>query len=104
MTGYIAEKALEECGIIINKNKVPNDTKSPFITSGIRLGTNDLALRNLSGENILWLCKLLKEILESTKVIDDKHYFLEPSKIEQYKKMIALFCKEHPICTYSLQN
>lgn len=102
MTGTVAEKALEECGIIVNKNKIPGDTKSPFVTSGIRLGTNDLALRNLSNENIQWLCDILKEILASVRVIDDKTYFLEPQIIVRSRNSIAQFCKEHPICIYSM--
>jgi glycine hydroxymethyltransferase len=102
MTGYVAEKALEECGIIINKNKIPGDKKSPFTTSGIRLGTNDLALRNLSNADILWLFKLLREVLESIKVVDDKNYLVDPVTINRYKNEIAQFCMEHPICTYSV--
>ncbi|MDP3559800.1 MAG: serine hydroxymethyltransferase [Legionellaceae bacterium] len=104
MTGYIAEKAFEECGIIVNKNTIPSDLKSPFITSGIRLGTNDLALRNLTSENIDWLCQLLKEILESIEVKGDKTYFVQPNAIERYKKNIVEFCKKHPVCTYALER
>lgn len=100
MTGYVAEKALESCGIIVNKNKVPGDVKSPFITSGIRLGTNDLALRNLSDKELIWLCNLLQEILRSVQVIDDKNYILDPEKITRYQQEIAAFCKEYPVSIY----
>ena len=45
VTGVVAEKALEESGIIVNKNRIPGDQKSAFVASGIRLGTNSLAAR-----------------------------------------------------------
>ena len=39
LTGAIAQECLEDCGIIINKNRLPYDTKSAAVTSGLRLGT-----------------------------------------------------------------
>src|SRR5262249_26015967 len=39
LTGKIAESALDRAGITVNKNTVPNETRSPFVTSGLRVGT-----------------------------------------------------------------
>jgi glycine hydroxymethyltransferase len=47
VTGKDAEKALERCGITVNKNTVPGETQSPFVTSGIRIGTPALTTRGL---------------------------------------------------------
>lgn len=47
LTGIIAERALEECGIVVNKNRIPGDTRSALITSGLRLGTNSVAMRGM---------------------------------------------------------
>ena len=47
ITGKDAEKALDEVGITVNKNTVPNETQSPFVTSGIRLGTPALTTRGM---------------------------------------------------------
>src|SRR5690606_21307288 len=47
ITGKDAEKALERAGITVNKNTVPGETESPFVTSGIRIGTPALTTRGL---------------------------------------------------------
>jgi glycine hydroxymethyltransferase len=47
VTGKVAEKALEHGGITVNKNTVPGETESPFVTSGVRIGTPALTTRGL---------------------------------------------------------
>ena len=50
ITGKVAEAALEEAGITVNKNAVPFDTRSPFVTSGLRLGTAACTTRGFDQE------------------------------------------------------
>jgi glycine hydroxymethyltransferase len=45
ITGKEAEKLLEECGMTVNKNAIPNDPASPFVTSGIRVGSPAMTTR-----------------------------------------------------------
>ncbi|WP_458190141.1 serine hydroxymethyltransferase [Haladaptatus sp. NG-WS-4] len=52
VTGKDAEKALEEVGIVLNANTVPGETRSPFVTSGIRAGTPALTTRGFDTEDI----------------------------------------------------
>ncbi|WP_377267729.1 serine hydroxymethyltransferase [Peterkaempfera sp. SMS 1(5)a] len=47
LTGAAAEQALASCGIVVNRNVIPGDTHGPRVTSGIRFGTNTLALRGM---------------------------------------------------------
>ena len=53
MTGKEVEKMLDEVGITCNKNTIPNDPKSPFVTSGIRLGTPAVTTRGFVEEDMV---------------------------------------------------
>ncbi|MDX2496073.1 MAG: serine hydroxymethyltransferase [Desulfuromusa sp.] len=66
ITGKVAEKTLEDAGITVNKNAVPFDTRSPFVTSGIRIGTPATTTRGLKETEMLqvvdWIDRALKNI------------------------------------------
>ena len=63
ITGRLAEKKLEEAGITTNKNMVPYDKKSPFITSGIRVGTPALTTRGMGIEEMKIIAELIHKVL-----------------------------------------
>ena len=52
LTGKAIEKLLDEAHITANKNTIPNDPKSPFVTSGIRLGTPSVTSRGMNTEDM----------------------------------------------------
>lgn len=66
ITGKAAEDALGLAGITVNKNTVPNEKRSPFVTSGIRIGTPALTTRGMKEEEMKtiahWISKVLKNI------------------------------------------
>ena len=66
ITGKVAEKTLEDAGITVNKNAVPFDTRSPFVTSGIRVGTPAATTRGLRETEMLqvadWMDRALRNI------------------------------------------
>lgn len=63
MTGKLAEKTLEKCEITINKNTVPFETRSPFVTSGIRLGTSAITTRGLKESDMETLANWIDQAL-----------------------------------------
>lgn len=65
MTGKDAEKALERAGITVNKNTVPFDQKSPFVTSGIRVGTPAVTTRGMKEPEMEELGKLMTRVLDN---------------------------------------
>ena len=74
LTGKDVEAALGEAHITTNKNSVPNDPQSPFVTSGIRVGTPALTTRGFneqeSAELAGWMCDIIDD-MSNTSVIED---------------------------------
>jgi glycine hydroxymethyltransferase len=65
MTGKTAEEKLDRVGLTVNKNTVPFETESPFVTSGIRLGTPAITARGMREEDMPWLAKTLERTLSA---------------------------------------
>ncbi|MDP6500142.1 MAG: serine hydroxymethyltransferase [Candidatus Marinimicrobia bacterium] len=64
ITGKVAEKALERAGITVNKNMVPFDERSPFVTSGIRIGTPAITTRGMKQEQMIVICDLINQVID----------------------------------------
>lgn len=65
ITGKEAEKLLDIVGITVNKNTVPNETLSPFVTSGIRIGTPAVTTRGFKEEEMKTIAELINETIEN---------------------------------------
>lgn len=65
LTGKDAANWLEQAGIITNKNTVPNDQRSPFVTSGVRMGTPALTTRGMGPEEMHTIAKLIDRVFRS---------------------------------------
>lgn len=88
LTGLQAERALDEVGITVNKNTIPFETESPFITSGIRLGTPAVTTRGMKEQEMGIIAKLISEALND---IDNQ---MIKKKVRE--QTIAL-CTEFPL-------
>lgn len=82
ITGKEAEEALDKVGITVNKNTIPFETKSPFVTSGIRIGTPAVTTRGLKEKDMRQIAEF---IFEALKNIDDDQ------KLEKMKKEVHAF-------------
>lgn len=65
LTGYEAEKLLDEIHITVNKNTIPNDTEKPMITSGIRLGSPAMTSRGLKENDFVEIGKIIAKALRN---------------------------------------
>ncbi len=73
VTGKVAEKSLDRAGITVNKNTVPGETESPFVTSGIRIGTPALTTRGLGTDEMRTIATLIDRVItapDDTQVAD----------------------------------
>ena len=86
VTGKEAEHMLDEVGITVNKNAIPFDKQSPFITSGIRVGTPATTTRGFVEEDMEEVAKLIK--LTITDFDNSK---------DDVSKRVAALCKKHPL-------
>ncbi|MFS8571536.1 MAG: serine hydroxymethyltransferase [Clostridia bacterium] len=91
LTGKDAEKALDEVGITVNKNTIPFDTESPFVTSGIRIGTPAATTRGMDEAAMEIIAGLIDETLKAARsgALDQE----APS----IKARVAELCRKYPL-------
>jgi len=92
ITGKAAEEALEAAGITVNKNMVPFDKKSPFITSGIRIGTPALTTRGMKTDTMKYIGELIHQVLSN--IGNEKVYNV-------VKQQVLELCQKFPLYTIS---
>lgn len=85
ISGKEYESILEEIGITVNKNTIPNETRSPFITSGIRVGTPNITTRGMKEEQMEQIAYIMARILSN------------PEEKEILKEKVDCLCKQFPI-------
>jgi glycine hydroxymethyltransferase len=90
ITGKAADAALDRANITVNKNAVPNDPQSPFITSGLRLGTPAITTRGFGPAETRELTGWIADILDD---IDDE------TTIERVRGQVLDLCRRFPVYT-----
>lgn len=97
LTGLIAQQCLEDCGIIINMNKLPYDTKNAKVTSGIRLGTPIVTKNGMGHEEIDTVSTLLDNALRKVKVISESKYEIDDSTRDDLREKVKQLCTRFPV-------
>ena len=88
VSGKKAEKSLEDAGITVNKNMVPFDTKSPMITSGIRIGTPAMTSRGMKNNEMKIIVNFIDKVLRNP---DDEQL------LKDIKNSVKDFCSKFPL-------
>jgi len=85
INGQEGQNILEEVGIVVNKNTIPNDPQKPFIGSGIRLGTPAITTRGMKEKEMIKIAELIYQALTKKE------------KAETIKKKVIKLCRQFPI-------
>jgi len=88
VTGKEAEAWLDKAGITVNKNGIPFDKKSPFITSGIRIGTPAVTTRGMKEDQMKQIGSFLIDALKSGG---------DEAKLKSIGEKTAALCSQYPI-------
>lgn len=88
LTGKEAEKWLEDAGITVNKNTIPYDPASPFVTSGIRIGTAAVTSRGMGTKEMKRIGGLIATVLKSKG---------EPEILRQVRASVRELCEHSPL-------
>jgi glycine hydroxymethyltransferase len=88
ITGKDAQDALGRAGITVNKNAIPFETRSPMITSGIRLGTPALTTRGMKSNEMIFIAKLIVDVLKNPG---------NEQLIDKTRKKVRDLCKVFPL-------
>jgi glycine hydroxymethyltransferase len=87
-SGKDAEAALERAGITLNKNTIPFDPTSPFVTSGIRIGTPAVTTRGMEEKEMVQIANMIASVLRN---IDDENV------ISRVKDEVTELCQRFPL-------
>jgi len=94
LTGKVAEETLEKAGITVNKNAVPFDTRSPFVTSGIRIGTPATTTRGLKETEMKQVADWIARALENIE---------NDSELLAIRDEVKDLCKKFPLYAHRLK-
>ena len=86
VSGKELEKRLDDAHITCNKNTIPNDPRSPFVTSGVRLGTPAVTTRGMNEEDMDKIAEIIAMVIESE------------DNVETGRKMAAELTEKYPLC------
>lgn len=86
LSGKELEKRLDDAHVTANKNTIPNDPRSPFVTSGIRLGTPAVTTRGMKEEDMEKIAEIIAMVIESEE------------NVEKAKAMVAELTGKYPLC------
>jgi glycine hydroxymethyltransferase len=93
LTGKVAEATLEQAGITVNKNAVPFDTRSPFVTSGVRIGTPATTTRGFKESEMIQIADWIRRALDN---IDNEQ------QLKSIRNEVEDLCRQFPLYAHRL--
>ncbi len=97
MTGLIAQRCLEDCGVIVNMNRLPYDKHSARVTSGMRLGTPIVTRNGMGHAEMTEIAKLIDTVLSETEIIENGLYRLAEAIRLDARARVQHLCTRFPL-------
>jgi len=97
LTGLVAQKCLEQCGIIVNMNRLPYDRKGPAVTSGVRLGTPIVTKNGMGPGEMKTTAALFDSVLRNIKIVGGGKYEIDQSFKNEILKDVKKLCRRFPM-------
>jgi glycine hydroxymethyltransferase len=92
LTGFVAQKCLEQCGIVVDKILLPYDKRDADVTSGIRLGTAIVTKSGMGGKEMDTISALINAVLKDVKIISDTEYGMDKSFSNKIRAEVEDLC------------
>jgi len=92
LTGFVAQKCLEQCGLIVDRIPLPYDDKPSTITSGIRLGTPIVTRNEMGPGEMNSIAELIDTVLKKLKIISDTEYEIDESFSNEIRSQVEKLC------------
>ncbi|MEU6956794.1 serine hydroxymethyltransferase [Streptomyces sp. NPDC045714] len=100
VSGMAAERALESIGIVVNKNRVPGDTRPAAVTSGVRIGTNAVAQRGLGPSEMRVCARIIHTVLTTMRPVGDRDFTLDEFTAAGLRAEVDKLTAEFPLPRY----
>lgn len=97
LTGVIVQHCLEDCGIMVNMNRLPYDSQSQAVTSGMRLGTPIVTRLGMRVEHMAFIADLITDVLDTVRPTGTRSYELDTAFRDKMRDTVKRFCHEFPI-------
>ncbi len=97
LTGWTAQKCLEDCGIVVDRSTLPYDDKSASVTSGIRLGTPIVTKNGMSSAEMENISEMIDVVLKEVKLKETDEYELDESLVEEVGDTVKQLCNRFPM-------
>jgi glycine hydroxymethyltransferase len=97
LTGLIAQKSLEDCGIIVNMNRLPYDSQNARITSGMRLGTPIVTRNGMRPAEMPIVAQLVDRVLTQVEILSEREYRLDPAFRDEIREQVHNLCDRFPM-------
>ncbi len=97
MTGITAQECLEDCGIIVNKNRLPYDRRSAAVAGGIRLGTPIVTKNGMGAAEMHSISELIDAALRGVKVVTNSEYRIDESLSNEIRNKVKQLCGRFPM-------